>query len=112
VRLAVRTPLAADFPRAGPNTAAMLPGQRTLGSRGIPDNQTDHYGSYSWLGWVNGVERSGRRHWPDAPSDTFAALGHGGVRALVVIPSLDLVVSWNVGLVGSPEDQNMALKLL
>src|SRR5262249_23493139 len=29
------------------------------------------------------------------PHQTFAAMGHGGERALWVIPSLDLVVAWN-----------------
>lgn len=44
---------------------------------------------------TNGIERGGERHWPDAPPDTYAALGHGGKRALVIIPSLDLVATWN-----------------
>lgn len=58
-------------------------------------NQTDHWGSYSWLWWVNGLDRQGQRMWPDAPSDTFGAFGHGGPRAMFVIPSLDIVVSYN-----------------
>jgi hypothetical protein len=29
------------------------------------------------------------------PAAAFAALGHGGRRAVVVVPSLDLVTSWN-----------------
>lgn len=35
-------------------------------------------------------ERAQERPWPDAPADTFAALGHWG-QSLFVIPSLDLV---------------------
>ena len=31
----------------------------------------------------------------DAPPDTYVASGHGGKRTLWVIPSLDLIVSWN-----------------
>ncbi len=31
----------------------------------------------------------------DAPPDTYLACGHWGPRNLWVIPSLDLVVSWN-----------------
>lgn len=112
VRLATRTPLPADLPRARDEAASMLPGQRTLGSRKIPDNQTDHFGSYSFLWWVNGVDREGRRHWPDAPLDTFAALGHGGIRALVIVPSLDLVVSWNDAQVNSLPREQEALRLL
>ena len=73
----------------------MIPGQRTLGSKSNPDNQTDHFGSYSWLWWVNGVDREGNRFWPDAPHDTYGAFGHGGPRAMWVIPSLDIVVSYN-----------------
>lgn len=111
-RLATRSPLPAALPRAGTEAADMLPGQRSLGSRKIPDNQTGHFGSYSWLWWVNGLDRDGRRHWPDAPSDTFAALGHGGIRALVVIPSRDLIVSWNDSSTDSPAKVNGALKQL
>ncbi|HRP67910.1 MAG TPA: serine hydrolase [Turneriella sp.] len=35
-------------------------------------------------------ERNQRPPWPDAPADTFAALGHWG-QSLFVIPSLDIV---------------------
>lgn len=112
VHFATRSPLPATMPRAGTNASKLLPGQRTLGSAKIPDNQTDHFGSYSHLWWINGVDAAHRRHWPDAPVDTFAALGHGGIRALVVIPSLDLVVSWNEANIRSPADENRALALL
>src|SRR5690606_1365230 len=81
IRKVIGTPLPADLPRAGTNAAPMLPGQRTLGSGRIPDNQTHHYGSYSFLWWVNGIHPDGTRHWPDAPLGTYAALGHGGRRA-------------------------------
>ncbi len=112
VRLATRTPLPPNLPRAGNQPAPMLPGQRSLGSRRIPDNQTDHFGSYSFLWWLNGLDHQQRRHWPDAPIDTFAALGHGGIRALWIIPSLDLVVSWNDTVIESPAQENQALRLL
>ncbi|MBL9127639.1 MAG: DUF1593 domain-containing protein, partial [Verrucomicrobiales bacterium] len=112
VRLAKGSPLPATLPRAGNQAAPMLPGQRTLGSRRIPDNQTEHFGSYSFLWWVNGIDRDGKRHWPDAPVDTFAALGHGGLRALWILPSLDMVVSWNDAVVDSPARENEALRLL
>jgi hypothetical protein len=90
----------------------MLPGQRSLGSRKIPDNQTPHFGSYSFLWWVNGTEASGRRHWPDAPTNVFAALGHGGIRGLAVFPDLDLVVSWNDASTDNPAKENEAFRLL
>ncbi len=112
VRLATRMPLPAGLPRASSAAAPMLPDQRSLGSRRIPDNQTEHFGSYSYLWWVNGIDRDGRRHWPDAPVDTYAALGHGGKRALWIIPSLDLVVSWNDTIVESPSQENEALRRL
>ena len=73
----------------------MIPGQRTIGSRNVPDNQTNHFGSYSWLWWVNGVDRDGNRMWADAPTDTFGAFGHGGPRAMYVIPSQGIIVSYN-----------------
>jgi hypothetical protein len=114
--MATGSPLPNSIPRAGSKAAEMIPGQRSIGSRTIPDNQTDHFGSYSWLWWVNGVDREGQRMWPDAPSDTFGAFGHGGPRAMYVIPSLDLVVSYNDARLkgwssgGSPT--NDAMKLL
>ncbi len=110
--MAVTSPLPASLPRAGKVAAEMIPGQRTLGSREIPDNQTEHFGSYSWLWWVNGVERSGQRHWPDAPADLFAALGHGGIRGLAVMPGLDLIVSWNDGQTDNPAKENEAYRRL
>jgi hypothetical protein len=35
-------------------------------------------GRYSYLWWVNGLDREGQRNWPDVLEDAFAALGHGG----------------------------------
>ncbi len=109
---AVSSPLPASLPRAGTRAAEMLPGQRTLGSRNIPDNQTDHFGSYSWLWWVNGVASDGRRHWPDAPTNVFAALGHGGIRGVAVMPDLALVVSWNDTRTDTPARVNEAFRRL
>ncbi len=94
VSLAIGSPLPNAIPRTKAQPVEMCPGQRTLGSRSVSDDQTDHLGSYSYLWWTNGVDHEGRRHWPDAPLDTFGAFGHkNGQRGLVVIPSLDLVVS-------------------
>jgi hypothetical protein len=93
--MAVTSPLPNAIPRVGGKAAEMIHGQRTIGSGSKPDNQTDHFGSYSWLWWINGVDRDGTRMWPDAPLDTFGAFGHGGPRAMWVIPSLDIVVSYN-----------------
>lgn len=113
--LAVSSPLPNSIPRTDARPAQMCPGQRSMGSLKVPDDQTDHRGSYSYLWWVNGVDRAGRRHWPDAPLDTFAALGHkNGQRAVVAIPSLDLVVSWNDTTLGekSGNPANEAIRLL
>lgn len=115
--MAVTSPLPNSIPRAGNKAAEMIPEQRSVGSRSKPDNQTDHFGSYSWLWWVNGVDRNGTRMWPDAPQDTFGAFGHGGPRAMWVVPSLDIVVSYNDAKLrawssGAQSPTNQAMKLL
>ncbi len=117
VRRAVRSPLPNSIPRTQAVAAEMIPGQRSLGSQAIPDDQTDHNGSYSWAWWVNGVDREGRRYWPDAPLDVFAALGHAnGQRGMAAIPSLDLVIAWNDTTLGErpaqPHPLNEAFRLL
>ncbi|MHC4230870.1 MAG: serine hydrolase domain-containing protein, partial [Planctomycetota bacterium] len=93
--MAVTSPLPNSIPRAGNQAAEMIPQQRSIGSKRIPDNQCDHIGSYSWLWWTNGIARDGTRHWPDVPIDAYGCFGHGGPRAMVVVPSLDLIISWN-----------------
>ena len=110
--MAVASPLPNSIPRAGKQAAEMLPGRRSLGSRDIPDNQTDHFGSYSFAWWTNGIDRHGKRHWPDVPHDAYGAFGHGGPRAMVVIPSLDLVIAWNDARVRTRDMENQALRLL
>ncbi|MGD8499134.1 MAG: DUF5060 domain-containing protein, partial [Phycisphaerales bacterium] len=110
--MAVTDPVPNAIPRAGNEAADMIPGQRSIGSRRIPDNQCDHIGSYSWLWWTNGVGRDGARHWPDVPIDTYGCFGHGGPRAMVVVPSLDLIISWNDAKIRATEMENHALGLL
>jgi len=110
--MAVTNPLPNSIPRAGNKAADMIPGQRSIGSKRIPDNQCDHVGSYSWLWWTNGVARDGARHWPDVPIDTYGCFGHGGPRAMVVVPSLDLIISWNDTKIQGSEMENHALRLL
>lgn len=107
--MAVTSPLPNSLPRTQGKNAEMIAGQRSIGGG---NNQTDHLGSYSFAWWTNGLDRAGKRHWPDLPLDTFAALGHGGKRAIVVIPSFDLVVSWNDAKIANREQQNQALKIL
>lgn len=110
--MAVSSPLPNTIPRAVGKTAQMLLGQRSLGSTRKPDNQCDHLGSYSWLWWTNGIDRNGKRHWPDAPTDMYGCFGHGGPRVMVVIPSLDLVMSWNDTKVKSRTAENAAFHQL
>lgn len=110
--MAVTSPLPNSIPRTAGKEAEMIPGQRSMGSRNIPDDQCDHLGSYSWLWWTNGVDREGKRHWPDVPEDACGCFGHGGPRAMVVIPSLDLIVSWNDAKVRSRDAENRALGML
>lgn len=111
-RMAVSSPVPNSIPRADSEAAEMIPGQRSIGSRRVPDNQTDHMGSYSWLWWINGVDRAGKRHWPDVSVDAYGCFGHGGKRAMVVLPGLDLIVSWNNTRIEGREKENEALKLL
>jgi CubicO group peptidase (beta-lactamase class C family) len=41
--------------------------------------------------WLNREVQGAARPWPDAPADTFAALGHWG-QALYVMPEKQLVI--------------------
>lgn len=93
VRLALTSPVPAGLPRTSGREAAMLPGQRSLG--GGKDQTAVGPGVYSFNWWINGTDRAGRRLFADLPADAFVASGHGGKRAVWVVPSLDLVVAWN-----------------
>jgi len=106
---AVGSPLPASLPRTAGKKAEMIAGQRSIGGG---NNQTDHKGSYSLAWWTNGVDREGKRHWPGAPEDAFGAIGHGGMRAMVVIRSLDLIASWNDSPNETPEKEAEAMRLL
>lgn len=54
-----------------------------------PEDEKDNPGAH-WYINVGIPERGQKPPWPDAPADTFAALGHWG-QSLFVIPSLDMV---------------------
>jgi hypothetical protein len=116
--MAVSDPVPNSIPRTKGIEAEMIPDQRTIGSKRVPDNQGEHFGSYSWLWWLNGTDASGKRMWADAPADTYGAFGHGGIRGMFVIPSLDIVVSYNdaenlEGWVnGSESPLNKAMKII
>jgi CubicO group peptidase (beta-lactamase class C family) len=106
--LVIRSPLPNTVPRTRGEKAEMIRGQRSIGGG---SNQTDHLGSYSFAWWTNGVDRNGKRHWPDAPRDTFGAFGHGGMRVLAIMPGLDLIVVWNDSRIEERDKENGALRL-
>ena len=93
VRTILSSPVPADLSRTRGREADMLPKQRSLG--GGKDQTPAGPGYYSFNWWLNRTDGEGRRLYADAPPDTFVAMGHGGERALWVVPSLDLVVAWN-----------------
>ena len=112
------SPIPASTPLTSKQDAEMLPGQRSLGgTKSITPNGPGVY-SFNW--WLNRTDKEGRRALPTAPLDTILASGHGAKRTLWVIPSLDLVVSWNDSLVddhdkspGNPDTKlNRAARLL
>ena len=93
VQMATDSPLAADTPLTRGKPADMLPNQRTIGgSRNITPVGPGYY-SFNW--WLNRTNKVGQKLFLDAPADAYVASGHGGVRLLCVIPSLDLIVCWN-----------------
>ena len=118
VQLALHSPLPPGTPLTSGKEAAMLPNQRTLGgSRNITPVGPGFY-SFNW--WLNQTNSQGQRLFADAPPDAFVASGHGGMRVLWIIPSLDLVVSWNDSKIddhdqspGHPETKmNQAARLI
>ena len=81
-----------SLPRTSGKDAEMLPGAPSYGGG---KNQDDHLGCYSHMWWLNKRDRKGNLLFPSAPEDAFAAIGYGGEKVLMVVPSLDLIVSWN-----------------
>lgn len=92
VRLVRETPLPLTLPRSAGKAAEMLPGAPSYGGG---KNQDDHLGSYSHMWWLNKPDRTGTRLIPSAPADAFSAIGYGGEKVLMVVPSLDLIITWN-----------------
>jgi len=92
-RMAISSPIPAGTPLTSGRESNMLPGQRSVGgTRNITPVGAGYY-SFNW--WLNRTNKSGQRLYADAPADTYVASGHGGMRMLWVIPSLDLIVVWN-----------------
>ena len=118
VRLAISSPIPATTPLTRGIDVEMLPRQRTLGGGKNITNVGPGYYSFNW--WLNTTNQTGAHLFVDAPADTYVASGHGGQRALVIIPSLDLIAVWNDSVItdhdqspGNPKTRNnRALKLL
>lgn len=118
IRLAVESPVPPELPLASGQPGEMLPGQRTIG--GGKAMMAIGPGFYSFNWWLNGLDRQRRRLLVDAPPDAYLAQGKGGRAILLVVPSRELVVSWNGSPVndlenspGNPETElNRAVRLL
>lgn len=118
VRLVTANPLSPELPLTSGLDAEMLPRQRTMGGKKNITPVGPGYYSFNW--WLNGTNAQGQRLFVDAPADTIIASGHGGRRVMVIIPSLDLIASWNDSPIddhdrspGKAETRNnRALKLL
>jgi len=118
VDMAVSSPLAPGFPRTSGKQSEMLPKQRSIGgTRNITAVGPGYY-SFNW--WLNRTNQLGQRLFVHAPLDTYVASGHGGMRMLWIIPSLDMVAVWNDSKIddqdqspGNAESKcNQAAKLL
>jgi len=108
-KLAVSSPLPISIPRTKGAKGEMIKGQRSIGGG---NNQCDHNGNYSSAWWVNGKGRDGTRNWPDVRSDVYGCFGHGDIRAMVVMPSLDLIVCWNDARIKASKMVNHALNIV
>jgi len=91
--LSISAPLSAETPPTSGADGPMIPGQRSMGG-GKSITKTGP-GCYSYHWWLNGIDDRRRMLFVDGPADLVAALGHGGKQALWILPSLDLIVSWN-----------------
>jgi len=108
-RTAVTSPLPAMLPNSIEELAEVIPGQRTIGRVARVQKQGPHRGSYSWLWWTNGVDRTGQCFYPNAPVDLYGAFGKNG-NVMAVIPSLDLIVSWSSRNTATIATRNEAFK--
>lgn len=111
VDLAIHSPLPPRTPLTRGIDADMLPGQRSMG--GGKNITPVGPGCYSFNWWLNTTNAAGQRLFVDAPADTYVASGHGGKRALVIMPSLDLIAVWNDSAIndhdrspGNPDTRN------
>jgi CubicO group peptidase (beta-lactamase class C family) len=110
-RTAVTSPLPTTLPNSTEELAEVIARQRTIGRVARVQKQGPHRGSYSWLWWTNGVDRTGQRFYPDAPVDLYGAFGKNG-NVMAIIPSLDLIVSWSSRNTATVTTRNEAFKRL
>lgn len=108
-KLVTSSPLPVSIPRTKGAKGEMIKGQRSIGGG---NNQCDHNGNYSFAWWLNGVGRDGTRNWPDVSRDVYGCFGHGDIRAMVVMPSIDVIVAWNDSRIKASKMVNHALKLV
>jgi CubicO group peptidase (beta-lactamase class C family) len=93
IQMAINSPIPAGTPLTSGREADMLPGQHSIGGTRNITRVGPGYYSFNW--WLNRTNKAGQRLYVDAPADAFVASGHGGKRALWILPSLDLIVCWN-----------------
>ncbi len=91
--VATSSPVSNDVPVSAAKPGPTIRNQRSPW-RSV---EIDHFGSYSFGWWLNGVDRDGRRLLPDAPTDTVVATAIDGREALVVVPSRGLVMTYADG---------------
>ena len=107
VQKVTNSPISNAIPETNEIEAEICPQQRSIGSKApVNESPTNSMANYSWMWWINYVNRLEKKTWPDAPQDTYLACGHQNFdywnigeqncqRALVIIPSQDLIVVWN-----------------
>lgn len=89
-----------QVPASMPASTSDGPESWNLGTFGGSDNMGgEGRGEYAYNFWVNT-----NGYWPNAPTDLFAAVGHGGNETCIVIPSLGIVAA-GVGTWQHPSTQ-------
>ncbi len=96
-------------PREMPLSVAGAEKYLLIGSWGNPSTFDVPFGPglYGLHWWFNGlVGTTNKRHWPDAPLDTFGVIGNYPEKAMFVIPSLRMVIvahgDWSSGSYETP----------
>jgi hypothetical protein len=108
-----------QVPGTTPRSAGPDADYLNVGTVGGGTDQSEHGpGLYGAAWWFNDtVGTTGLRAWPDAPLDMFQANGHWDREVIVMVPSLNLLVSargaWGSFVPGDPSSgMNQRLRLL